>query len=144
MMQLIKLGLREEALSANAMWFCLTCAACSGRCPREIDIPRVMETIRHMAIEERVQTDNPHVNAIRKFHTIFLEMVKRYGRSYELRLMAEFNIRSGNLFKDVSLAPVALIKGKIPLLVKQVKNTKGIRKIFRNARKQETPHEPKP
>ena len=141
-MQMIKLGLKEETYRANSTWFCLTCAACSGRCPREIDIPRVMETIRHMTIDENIRPDDPKVKAIRKFHEIFLDMVKRYGRSYELRMMAEFNIRTRNLFKDIGLAPIALVKGKIPLRVKPVKSVKAIRKMFRIAEKLEKDKDP--
>lgn len=134
-MQMIKLGLKEETQMANSMWFCLTCSACSGRCPREIDIPAVMEAIRHIAIDENFQTDNKRVKNIRKFHEIFLDMVKRYGRNYELRMMAEFNIRTRNLFKDMHLAPKALMKGKIPLGVKPMKSAQAIKKMYALAAK---------
>jgi heterodisulfide reductase subunit C len=136
-MQMVKLGLKEETYMANSMWFCLTCAACSGRCPREIDIPRVMEAIRHLAIGENADPDNPRVKQIRKFHEIFLDMIKRYGRNYELRMMAEFNIRTRNLFKDMHLAPKALLKGKIPLGHERVGRTKAIQRMFRMAEKLE-------
>ena len=136
-MQMIKLGLKEETLIANSMWFCLTCSACSGRCPREINIPAVMEAVRHIAIEENFRPDSKQVKNIRKFHEIFLEMIKRYGRNYELRMMAEFNIRTRNLFKDMHLAPRALLKGKIPLGVKPLKSTKAIRKMYEMAEKLE-------
>ncbi|MBL7137911.1 MAG: 4Fe-4S dicluster domain-containing protein [Bacteroidales bacterium] len=136
-MQMVKLGMKEETYMANSMWFCLTCAACSGRCPREIDIPRVMEAIRHLAIEENVNSDNPKVKQIRIFHEIFLDMIKHYGRNYELRMMAEFNIRTRNLFKDMHLAPKALLKGKIPLGHEKVKSAKAIQRMFRMAEKLE-------
>jgi len=139
-MQMIKLGLKEETYLANSMWFCLTCAACSGRCPREIDIPRVMESIRHLAIEENMVSNTKKVKQIRKFHEIFLEMVKRYGRNYELRMMAEFNIRTRNLFKDMHLAPKALLKGKIPIGHQQVKSAKAIQRMYKLAEKLEKTH----
>ena len=136
-MQMIKLGLKEETQMANSMWFCLTCSACSGRCPREIDIPAVMEAIRHLAIEENYRSDNKKVKDIRKFHDIFLDMIKRYGRNYELRMMAEFNIRTRNLFKDMHLAPKALLKGKIPIGHESTKSGKAIRKMYKLAEKLE-------
>ena len=64
-------------------------------------------------------------------------MIRRYGRSYELRLMVEHNIRTRDLFKDVTLAPAALLKGKIPLLVKPVKSAQSIRRMFKQAEKLE-------
>ena len=136
-MQMIKLGLRNESYMANSHWFCLTCSACSGRCPREIDIPAVMEAVRHLAIEENYINDSKKVREIRKFHEIFLDMIKRYGRNYELRMMAEFNIRTRNLFKDMHLAPKALLKGKIPLGVKPLKSAKAIRRMYEVAEKLE-------
>ncbi len=136
-MQMIKLGLKEETYMANSMWFCLTCAACSGRCPREIDIPAVMEAIRHLAIEENYKSDNRKVKEIRRFHEIFLDMVKRYGRNYELRMMAEFNIRTRNLFKDMHLAPKALLKEKITIGHESTKSAKAIQRMFKMAGKLE-------
>jgi len=136
-MQMIKLGLKEECYRANSMWFCLTCSACSGRCPREIDVPAVMEAIRHLAIEENYRSDNKKVRDIRKFHDIFLDMIKRYGRNYELRMMAEFNIRTRNLFKDMHLAPKALLKGKIPIGHESTKSAKAIQKMYKLAEKLE-------
>lgn len=140
-MQMVKLGLKQEAMMANSTWFCLTCSACSGRCPREIEIPSVMEAIRHMAIEENYINDSTKVREIRKFHQIFLDMIKRYGRNYELRMMAEFNIRTRNLFKDIHLAPKALLKGKIPLGVKPMKSAKAIQKMYKMAEKLEKQHQ---
>jgi heterodisulfide reductase subunit C len=136
-MHMIKLGMKEKVLMANSSWFCLTCSACSGRCPREIEIPSVMEAIRHIAIEENYKSEDKKVKDIRKFHDIFLDMVKRYGRNYELRMMAEFNIRTRNLFKDVHLAPKALLKGKIPLGVDSAKRTAAIKRMFAVAEKLE-------
>ena len=136
-MQMIKLGLKNESYMANSHWFCLTCSACSGRCPREIDIPAVMEAVRHLAIEENYLNTSTKVKEIRKFHEIFLSMIKRYGRNYELRMMAEFNIRTRNLFKDMHLAPKALLKGQIPLGVKPLKSAKAIRRMYAIAEKLE-------
>ena len=136
-MQMIKLGMKEETFRSNSMWFCLTCSACSGRCPRQIDIPAVMEAIRHLAIEENYRSQNKKVKDIRKFHDIFLDMIKRYGRNYELRMMAEFNIRTRNLFKDMHLAPKALLKGKIPIGHESTKRGEAIRKMFKVAAKLE-------
>lgn len=136
-MQMIKLGMKEEIILANSSWYCLTCSACSGRCPRQIEIPAVMEAIRHIAIEENYHSGNKKVKDIRRFHDIFLDMIKRYGRNYELRMMAEFNIRTRNLFKDIHLAPKALLKGKIPVGHESTKSAKAIQRMFRLAAKLE-------
>ncbi len=136
-MQMIKLGMKEEVVLANSSWYCLTCSACSGRCPRQIEIPSVMESIRHIAIEENYRSTNKKVQDIRRFHDIFLDMIKRYGRNYELRMMAEFNIRTRNFFKDIHLAPKALLKGKIPVGHESTKSAKAIQRMYKLAAKLE-------
>ncbi len=130
MMQLIKLGQENEVFRADTSWYCLSCSTCSARCPREIDIPGVMEAIRHLAIHEKVDCENPDVNSIRKFHEIFLYMVRIYGRLYELRFMAEFNIRTLDFFKDIFLAPKVLSRGKLEFFTSRVKNIEAIDRLF--------------
>jgi len=132
-MQYIKLNQKTQVYMANSTWFCLTCSSCSARCPREIEIPSVMEACRHLAIEENVYPNSPKVKEIKRFHEIFIDMVKKYGKLYELRMMAEYNIRSGNFFKDIALAPAALFKGKLKLFPEKSKNMKAIDKMFKMA-----------
>uniref|UniRef100_A0A7C4TB50 Disulfide reductase n=1 Tax=candidate division WOR-3 bacterium TaxID=2052148 RepID=A0A7C4TB50_UNCW3 len=52
----IQLGLKEEVLKANGPWFCASCLVCQTRCPRGVDIPRIMEGIRtfHLRSKEQI------------------------------------------------------------------------------------------
>jgi len=50
--RLAQLGL-EEALDANTIWYCASCQTCLSRCPRGVDLPRVMEALRQIALKER-------------------------------------------------------------------------------------------
>jgi len=49
----LQLGLAEEALAAASPWVCASCEACSVRCPRGIEVARVMEALRQIALRER-------------------------------------------------------------------------------------------
>lgn len=42
----IQLGLQDDVLKANGPWFCAACLVCQTRCPRGVDIPRLMEAVR--------------------------------------------------------------------------------------------------
>lgn len=137
LMQYIKLGAEDLVLKANTSWFCLACATCGDRCPREINIPKVMEAVRHLAIRKHLDCPDPDAQAIRQFHEIFLNMVNIYGRLFELRLMAEFNIRTTYLFKDIFLAPQVLLRGKLALLPSSVINVGAIQKMFDASEKME-------
>jgi heterodisulfide reductase subunit C len=49
----LQIGLADEALSAKTPWVCASCEACSVRCPRGIEVARVMEALRHIALRAR-------------------------------------------------------------------------------------------
>lgn len=46
-MRLIQLG-NEKVLADRSIWMCTTCLTCTARCPRGIDIARVMEALREI------------------------------------------------------------------------------------------------
>ena len=51
------LGLRKEVLSSNTIWRCVGCHTCAAVCPMAIDIVRVMDVLRRMAVEEGTVAD---------------------------------------------------------------------------------------
>lgn len=50
--RLIQLGLVEDALESETIWFCAACQTCYARCPKGIDLTRVMEALREIAMGE--------------------------------------------------------------------------------------------
>jgi heterodisulfide reductase subunit C len=44
--RLIQLGLKDDVLVASGPWFCASCLVCQTRCPKGVDIPRLMEAVR--------------------------------------------------------------------------------------------------
>ncbi|MCX7995722.1 MAG: 4Fe-4S dicluster domain-containing protein [candidate division WOR-3 bacterium] len=52
----IQLGLRDDVLKAQSPWFCAACLVCETRCPRGVDIPRIMEAVRtvHLRAKEQI------------------------------------------------------------------------------------------
>ncbi len=43
---LAQLGQREQVMKANFAWMCASCHVCEVRCPRGLDIPKIIEAIR--------------------------------------------------------------------------------------------------
>jgi CO dehydrogenase/acetyl-CoA synthase alpha subunit len=37
-----QLGLADELLHSKTLWICASCQTCDSRCPREVDIPKVI------------------------------------------------------------------------------------------------------
>jgi heterodisulfide reductase subunit C len=46
------LGLREEVLSSQLLWYCSQCYTCTARCPQDVRFTDVMAVLRDMAVEE--------------------------------------------------------------------------------------------
>ena len=44
--RLAQLGLEEDALNTNTIWVCASCLTCQARCPRGVDLAKVMEALR--------------------------------------------------------------------------------------------------
>ena len=61
---------------------------------------------------------------------LFLENIRTYGRQYEMRLAAVFNLKSGKLLKDFMLGPKLITKGKLKMFHQKNKNMAEIEKIF--------------
>ena len=49
--RLVQLGLVEEALSSETIWLCAACQTCYARCPKGVDLTRVMEALRDLAMQ---------------------------------------------------------------------------------------------
>ena len=50
MIRYVQLGLEEELLAAKTIWLCASCFQCFARCPRGIDISKIMDALRQMAM----------------------------------------------------------------------------------------------
>lgn len=47
--RLAQLGL-ETVIDSNTPWMCASCLMCQSRCPKGVDLPRVMEAVRQIAL----------------------------------------------------------------------------------------------
>ena len=47
--RLAQLGM-EEVLESRTIWICASCLACVTRCPKGVDLPRLMEALREIAL----------------------------------------------------------------------------------------------
>jgi heterodisulfide reductase subunit C len=79
---MIRAGMREEALSSNTPWICVSCYHCVVRCPQGVHIADVMYTLKSMAIRAKLYRDSTAPD----FSQTFVDMVENYGRSFEFGL----------------------------------------------------------
>ena len=127
----IQLGQRDRVLNAASLWMCLSCSTCAQRCPNNIDVACVMESLRHQARREGRITI-PRVN---KFWRSFLDTVRLCGRTYELGTMVLYMLRSGRVLTDVDLAPQALIKRKLGILPHGIPGAPAVARILERYQK---------
>jgi heterodisulfide reductase subunit C2 len=103
-----------KVLGSYTLWLCLSCHTCVTRCPMEIDLPTVMDTLRQETLRRHLV--HPRAKDIVAFHKSFLNTVSRFGRLWEVGLVAEYKLRTRHFFQDVGLVPAMLKRGKLPLL----------------------------
>ena len=49
--RLAQLGM-EEVLESDTIWICASCLTCVTRCPKGVDLPRLMEALRQIALRQ--------------------------------------------------------------------------------------------
>lgn len=58
-MHLAQLMLEDRLIGLNTYWACASCHTCSVRCPRGIDIARVMEALRQITLRKNINFIEP-------------------------------------------------------------------------------------
>ncbi len=48
----LQLGLSEEVKDCKSMWVCAACTMCHARCPKGVDISKIMEALRVLRLRE--------------------------------------------------------------------------------------------
>lgn len=131
--RLVQLGLKDRVLDSSTIWLCASCETCATRCPNDIDIVRVMDTLREISLREgRTKESN-----ILRFHSTFLECIQSKGRVHELSLILRYMLTSGDIFRfkklfsDMILGLKMFLKGKLAILPSQIKRLEQVKRIFR-------------
>lgn len=131
----LQLGLYEMALNSSTIWLCAGCQTCSSRCPKNFEIAQLMDVLRELSIEQGIK---PKDKKVLKFHKAFLKQIKNHGRNFELGLVRDYKLSTGNLFQDLDLAPETLKKGKMGFKPHKIKGKEKILMIFDKSMKKDT------
>ncbi len=132
---LLRAGMREEALSSNTFWMCVSCYHCMVRCPQNIHITDVMYTLKTMAIEEGLYRNSTGPD----FSQTFVDMVENSGRSFELGLASIHYLKHFPL-RLPSLTPMALgllTKKRMSIVPKRIKQLAQLKAILKRAQQLE-------
>ncbi len=131
-LRLIQVNDPNVVLKCSTIWICASCQTCSVRCPEEIDIAEIMDSLRKLALEAKIPLGEEKVV---KFDEIFLDSIRKRGRVHELELVMRYNLALRQPFKDAHLGPVMFTRGKLGLLGHKIKEVGKIREIFKNSKR---------
>jgi heterodisulfide reductase subunit C2 len=123
----IILGEREKVLTARTFWTCLQCTTCSIRCPNDIHIAHVFDTLRKVAVKEGKAAERE----TRLFDELFLESVKKHGRLHEMEAILRYKLDKKNLFEDTRMGLGMFLKGRMGILPHNIKDRSQIKEIFK-------------
>ncbi|MEK7327982.1 MAG: heterodisulfide reductase-related iron-sulfur binding cluster, partial [Chloroflexota bacterium] len=109
----VQLGQEDIALHSRTPWLCACCQTCTTRCPQGLDVTGIMEFLAREALTRGLKPPVPEVDI---FNQAFLREVRLWRRAYELGLMAELKLRTGNLTGDLDLGLKMIRKRKLKFL----------------------------
>jgi heterodisulfide reductase subunit C len=129
---MVRAGMRDQVLSSNAMWYCMSCYLCTVRCPRGIKHTDLMYVLKNLSAHSRlVKRGNRPLAMARSF----VDVVNRLGRVHEASLIALYYLRT-NPLKAVFLTSVGLNlfgRGRLPLLPHSIQNKAQLQAIVHKA-----------
>lgn len=136
-LRLLQLGMVEEVLETRTPWVCATCNTCYTRCPRDIDLPKLLDTFRIITHKKGMvkQAKNEVV-----FHDAFMKSITKHGRVYELGLVIALKLGTLDLFGDVELGMPMFMKGRLDLLPPNPKAKQRIKEMAERAKRLEGEH----
>lgn len=124
------LGMEEQLLGSKAIWLCVSCQTCVSRCPMAVDTPTMIDRLR--ALSQEAPAD---LRPVRIFNDTLLGSVRRFGRVYELGLMAAYKLRARDFLSDLARLPAMLRKRKLTILPPRTGGRSQVRRIFDHLRR---------
>ena len=132
---MLRAGMRELVLQSNTPWICVSCYHCVVRCPQEVHITDVMYTLKGMAIREKKFRDA----VAPEFSETFVDMVEKYGRSFEFGLATRHYLKHAPL-RLVGMSTMGLgmlAKGRMSMTPRKIKGMTQLKSILEKAKEME-------
>lgn len=132
---MLRAGMRDAVLKSNTPWICVSCYHCVVRCPQNVHITDVMYTLKGMAIREK-----KYRSAVApEFSETFVDMVEKYGRSFEFGLATRHYLKHAPL-RLVGMGMMGLgmlTKGRMSMTPHKIKDMPQLKAILDKAKEME-------
>lgn len=132
---MLRAGMKDAVLQSNTPWICVSCYHCVVRCPQNVHITDVMYTLKAMAIREK-----KYRNATApEFSETFVDMVEKYGRSYEFGLATRHYLKHAPLrLVGMSMMGLGMLtKGRMSMTPHRIKGMTQLKSILEKAKEME-------
>ena len=84
---MIRAGMRDEVLSSNSMWFCLSCYMCTARCPRGVKPTELAHALESLANQQGFRIGGTSTPAM---YRSFVGSIRGNGRVHEFGMMVKY------------------------------------------------------
>lgn len=129
---MVRADMRDEVLSSNTPWYCVSCYFCTVRCPQEVHITDIMYTLKRLAIKANLFDDSKAPDLSKTF----VGQIENTGRSYELGLATRHYLRHQPL-KLVGSAPFGLgmlSRGRLDVTPQRIEALEQLKAILNKAK----------
>lgn len=129
---MIRAEMKDEVLSSNAPWYCVSCYFCMVRCPQDVHITDLMYTLKRMAIAEGYEGEI----AASDLSQSFVGYIEEYGRSFELGLATRQFLRHHprDVMKVAPMGLGMLSRRRIDLTPHRIEGIAELRAILARAK----------
>lgn len=125
-LRLIQFGQKDAVFSSSAIWLCVGCKTCGTRCPNQIRLATVFDTLRYMALERGYKPE-PAIHAL---HRSFLDSIRLWGRVHELSMLLEYKLRNRDPFSELGMGIGLILKGKLSFLPERIRGLAQVRGLY--------------
>ncbi|MFH1076664.1 MAG: 4Fe-4S dicluster domain-containing protein [Pseudomonadota bacterium] len=133
--RMLQLGLTEEIAKASSIWVCASCETCFTRCPNQIDIPKLMDYLKHSVIAKGKQ---PAEKMVAAFHNVFMQNIRMLGRVHETTLMGLYQMKTiaekgfdlAEVKQNIKLGIEMFKRGRLSLIPRKAQDHKSVKRLF--------------
>lgn len=128
-LRLIQYGEKEVVLSHKDIWHCVSCKKCAVRCPNDIDMSVVFDTLRELSLEHGLAYESERKIPI--IHEEFVRTLELFGRVHEAFFFVMYMARSLDLFSNLPSGLKLFSRWKLPILPSRNRDIVEIRNMYK-------------
>ncbi|MBI4285328.1 MAG: 4Fe-4S dicluster domain-containing protein [Chloroflexi bacterium] len=129
MIAMIRAGLRDEVLSSNAPWHCLSCYMCTVRCPRGVKPTELAHALESLATEHGYRVKDTRTPAM---YRSFVQSIRGNGRVHEFGMMFRYFLSTSPM-AAIKMTPLAIklfLRQRMPLVPRHTKGKEDLARII--------------